>query len=415
MQVDIITIGDELLIGQVVDTNSAWMGKELNKIGLSVSRITSISDQENEIIDSIQEALKRSQIVLITGGLGPTRDDITKAALCKFFNTKLVFNEQVLSDVENRLKGRVKNINELNRNQAMVPENCTVIRNSVGTAPIMWFQHPEGIVVSMPGVPTEMKYIMEHQILPRLANIFKIGIVKHKTIHVFNIPEAVLAETISEWEDAVPSFIKVAYLPAPGKIRLRLSARGDDATKIDEAIEIQIKKLQAIIGDNIFGYDNQAPEQEVLKALKNKNQTLALAESCSGGYMSHLITSVAGASEVFKGGVVAYSNETKVNLLGVDNASIQKYGAVSRQVVEQMAQGVCKVLNTTYGVACSGIAGPTGGSAEKPVGTVWLAWAGNGKVISRKFNFGNNRERCIIQTAEAGIILLKQFIERNDI
>jgi nicotinamide-nucleotide amidase len=415
MQVDIITIGDELLIGQVVDTNSAWMGRELNKIGLSVHRITSISDKEEEILSSLEEAINRSPIVLITGGLGPTRDDITKAALCRFFNTKLVFSEEVYADVERMLKGRVHHINQLNHDQAMVPENCTIIRNPVGTAPIMWFRHAKGIVVSMPGVPIEMKQTMSDQILPRLLEKYQTGIVRHKTLHVFNIPEAVLAEMLSDWEDAVPDYIKVAYLPSPGKLRLRLSGRGEDANKIDVAIEKAIQALYPIIGDHIFGLDDQTPQQELLRLLTERDQTLAFAESCSGGYMAHLVTAVPGASAVFKGSMVAYANEVKIKLLEVDPMAIEQYGAVSRQVVEQMALGVCQALGTHYAIASSGIAGPAGGSEEKPVGTVWLAWAGHGKVKSRLFNFGSNRERTIVRTAEAGIIVLKQMIERAEL
>ena len=415
MKADIITIGDELLIGQVIDTNSAWMGRELNKIGLSVHRITSISDKEEEILSAMKEAIERSPIVLITGGLGPTRDDITKAALCRFFETKLVFNKEVYADIERMLKGRVKNINQLNHDQAMVPEKCTLIRNPVGTAPIMWFQHAKGIVVSMPGVPLEMKHAMSHQIVPRLSELFQTGVVRHKTLHVFNIPEAVLAEMLSDWEDGVPSYIKVAYLPSPGKIRLRLSGRGEDADKIDKAIENAIQALYPLIGDHIFGLDDQTPQEELLRMLIERNQTLAFAESCSGGYMAHLITAIPGASAAFKGSIVAYDNDVKCEQLGVDQAAIEKHGAVSRQVVEQMALGACKVLNTHYAIASSGIAGPTGGSADKPVGTVWLAWAGQGKVISRQFNFGQNRDRTIIRTAEAGIIVLKQLLESSEL
>ena len=415
MQVDIITIGDELLIGQVVDTNSAWMGRELNKIGLSVHRITSISDKEDEILSALTEAINRSPVVLITGGLGPTRDDITKAALCHFFDTKLVFSAAVYADVESMLKGRVKSINQLNRDQALVPEKCTVIRNPVGTAPIMWFQHDKGIVVSMPGVPIEMKQAMTHEIMPRLLEIYKSGIVRHKTLHVFNIPEAVLAEMLSDWEDAVPDYIKVAYLPAPGKLRLRLSGRGENAEQIEAAIEKAAQALYPIIGDHIFGLDEQTPQEELLRLLTKKKQTLAFAESCSGGYMAHLITAIPGASAVFKGSIVAYANEIKTEQLGVDQETIEKYGAVSQQVVEQMALGACQALNASYAIASSGIAGPAGGSEDKPVGTVWLAWAGNGKVVSRQFNFGQNRDRTIIRTAEAGIIVLKQLIEKGEL
>ncbi|WP_026475613.1 CinA family nicotinamide mononucleotide deamidase-related protein [Alkaliflexus imshenetskii] len=411
MQVDIVTIGDELLIGQVIDTNSAWMGQELNKSGFFVHRITSVSDKEDEILSVLKETTSRSSIVLVTGGLGPTRDDITKAALCKFFNTQLVFNKDVFSDIEQFLKGRVSGINQLNRDQALVPEQCTVIRNSVGTAPIMWFNHPGGVVVSMPGVPSEMKTAMTNEIVPRLSAQFDTGVVRHKTVHVFNIPEAVLAEMLAQWEDAIPDFLKVAYLPSPGKLRLRLSGRGKDASAIDAAIDKAVSALYPIIGEHIFGYDDELPQTALMNILKQKNATIAFAESCSGGYLSHLMTSIPGASAVFKGGITAYSNEIKHTLLGVENGTLASYGAVSRQVVEEMAVGALMALQSDYAIATSGIAGPDGGSQEKPVGTVWIAWAANGKVTSRMFNFGNHRERTIIRTAEAAIIVLKQMIE----
>lgn len=415
MQVEIITIGDELLIGQVVDTNSAWMGQQLNKFGFSISRITSVSDQEEEILSVLKEATERSSIVLITGGLGPTRDDITKNTLCKFFDTKLVFNQEVFSDIENFLKRRgAASINQLNRDQALVPESCIVIRNIIGTAPVMWFNHKEAVVVSMPGVPSEMKRAMEQEIIPRLKEKFVSGVVIHKTVYILNIPEAVLAEMLSDWEDSIPPFIKVAYLPSPGKIRLRLSGKGRDANIIEQTIGKAVKALYPIVGENIYEFDDQKPEEYLLKLLLNKNATLACAESCSGGYISHLITSVPGASQCFKGGIVAYANEIKAEILGVSPEDIENYGAVSSQVVEQMALGACKVLNTHYAIATSGVAGPTGGSDEKPVGTVWIAWAGNGKVISHKFLFGNNREHTIIRTAETGIIMMKQLIEKGE-
>jgi len=374
-----------------------------------------VSDSDEEIQNILNETTQRSSIVLITGGLGPTRDDITKNALCKFFNTQLIFNQDVYSDIESFLKGRVANINQLNRDQALVPENCTVIRNSLGTAPIMWFNYPNGVVVSMPGVPLEMKMAMEKDVIPRLKEKFTPGVVVHKTIHILNIPEAVLAEMLSDWEDQIPSFIKVAYLPSPGKIRLRLSGKGNDAKVIEEGINKAVISLEGIVGDNIYGFDDEKPEEALLKLLLNKKATLSFAESCSGGFMSHLITAIPGASQCFKGSVVAYANEIKIGVLGVSPKQIAMYGAVSREVVEQMAVGACKTFNSDYAIATSGIAGPTGATDEKPVGTVWIAWAAGGKVISKVFQYGNIRERTILRTAETGLIMLKKIIDNGEL
>ena len=413
MYIEIITIGDELLIGQVVDTNSAWMGRELNHAGFNVNRITSISDDETDILKTLEESTKRSQIVLITGGLGPTRDDITKSTLCKFFNTRLVFSEEIYSDVVELLSKRIGNINQLNREQALVPEDCDVIRNPVGTAPIMWFNHPNGVVISMPGVPSEMQYSMSENIIPRLVKQFQTEAIIHKTIHIYNIPESVLAEKLTDWENNLPQFIKLAYLPAFGKIRLRLTGKGDNPQLIESAIDKLVKELYPIIGDSIYGFDEESACESLLELLKNKNATIGCAESCSGGYMAHLITSVSGASQCFNGGIVAYSNHLKINLLNVSSEDLSRYGAVSKQVVEQMALGACKTLGTDYAIATSGIAGPLGGTSEKPVGTVWIAWAGNGKVESEMFQFGNIRERTIVRTAETAIIKMKLMIEKG--
>ena len=409
MQVEIITIGDELLIGQVVDTNSAWIGQQLNNAGFSVNRITSVSDQHDEIRNALNEATQRVPLVLITGGLGPTRDDITKNTLCEFFNTQLVFNQEVFSDIEAFLKGRVANINQLNRDQALVPENCTVIRNPVGTAPIMWFNYKDGVVVSMPGVPYEMKRAMEAEIIPRLKQHFTTGIILHKTIHILNIPEAVLADRLC------PAFLKVAYLPSAGKIRLRLTGKGPEREPVEKAINEAVAALYPIIGESIYGFDDELPAVALMKFLLKRNQTVSFAESCSGGYLSHLMTAIPGASDIFKGSAVAYANEIKIRLLGVSKSNIEDYGAVSQQVVEEMALGACRLFDTDYAIATSGIAGPTGGSDEKPVGTVWVAWAGNGKVLSRKYLFGNSRERTIIRSAETGLIELKLLIERGEL
>lgn len=415
MHVDIITIGDELLIGQVVDTNSAWMGQELNKNGFTVHRITSISDSRQEILDALEETTKRSQIVLITGGLGPTRDDITKGALCDFFGTELVLNEQVLKDVQSFLRGRVDSINQLNHDQALVPKSATVIRNAVGTAPILWFERNGTVVVSMPGVPSEMKRAMKEDILPRISKQFTTGVVIHKTVHIHSIPEAVLAEMLSLWEDSLPEIIKVAYLPSPGKIRLRLSSQGTVSEVLKQAINNAIEELKPIVGKNIYAYDDLLPAEGLINLLKLKEKSIGFAESCSGGLMAHLMTSIAGSSEVFKGSIVAYSNQVKTDLLEVSESNLRDFGAVSKQVVEQMAEGALKVLKTDFAIATSGVAGPGGGTPEKPVGTIWIAWASERKTESELFTFsGNSRERNILRTAEIGIIRALQMMDREE-
>lgn len=415
MHVDIVTIGDELLIGQVVDTNSAWMGQELNKHGFTVHRITSISDTHQEILDALNETTKRSRIVLLTGGLGPTRDDITKAALCEFFQTKLILNEQILEDVKYFLRGRVTHLNHLNHDQALVPESAVVIRNGAGTAPILWFDYHGAVVVSMPGVPSEMKQTMVEEIIPRLSKQFTTGIVMHRTVHIHSLPEAVLAEMLSSWEDSLPENIKIAYLPSPGKIRLRLSSQGNDANSLKQAIDSAIKGLQPIVGKYIYAYDDLLPAAGLINILKQKNKTIGFAESCSGGLMAHLLTSIPGSSEVFKGSIVAYSNEVKLSVLEVSERDLHQFGAVSQQIVEQMAKGVLKRLNTDFAIATSGVAGPGGGTPQKPVGTIWIAWASKDKIVSELFSFsGDSRERNILRTAETGIIRALQMMDREE-
>ncbi|WP_291858390.1 CinA family nicotinamide mononucleotide deamidase-related protein [Marinilabilia sp.] len=414
--VEIITIGDELLIGQVIDTNSAWMGRELNKAGFDVQRITSVRDKKEEIQDVLEKASMRAKIILMTGGLGPTRDDITKKTLCEFFNTHLVFNQEVFNDIQGFLKGRVKNINELNRSQALVPEKCEVIRNGMGTAPIMWFDYNDSVVVSMPGVPLEMKLAMSNSIIPRLKQKYQPGIIIHKTVLVHNIPEAVLAEMLTLWEDALPSEIKLAYLPAPGRIRLRLSARGTDGQRLQDQIDEAVDGLLPLIGDNIYG-EEDLPAAEIFAGFfQNTGKSLALAESCSGGHLAHLVTSVAGSSAYFKGSLVTYSNEMKQKFLGVKAKDLEQFGAVSPQVVEQMALGALKATGADYAIATSGIAGPGGGTDEKPVGTVWMAWAASGnKVVSKRFRFGKDRERNIWRTSETALIELMQMMKKGEI
>lgn len=410
MLAEIITIGDEILIGQIVDTNSAWMAEQFNLNGIEIYQITSVHDDHKHILEAIKKAAEKVDLVVITGGLGPTKDDITKDSLCEYFDTKLVFHEPTFEHIKERFSNRNIDINQLNRDQALVPGNCTVLFNKAGTAPGMWFEKNETIFVSMPGVPFEMKYLVEHEILPRLLESGKTKAIYHKTVLTQGVPESMLAEKLEDWENALPENIKLAYLPNPMSVRLRLSAMGTDESVLQNAVEEQIQKLQQIIPESIFGFDTETLAEVIGRKLKSKGKTLAVAESCTGGYISHLITSVAGSSEFFNGSVTAYSNLVKENVLGVGGKTILEFGAVSEQVAIKMALGAKRVLNSDYAVATTGIAGPTGGTEEKPVGTVWIAVASENKVFAKKFVFGNNRERNIIRSSQTALQILRRII-----
>lgn len=404
MKAEIITIGDEILIGQIVDTNSAWIAEQFNLNGIEIYQITSVHDDTEHIAEAMRIAEEKADLVILTGGLGPTKDDITKHALCDYFNTKLVFHKQTFENIKNRFKNRNIDLNKLNRDQAMLPGACTVLTNKVGSAPGMWFEKNDTIFVSVPGVPFEMKYLVENEILPRLRTNGNF----HKTVQTQGLPESMLAEKIENWETSLPENIKLAYLPNPMSVRLRLSAIGTDLEELKRLVGGEIEKLKQLIPDYIFGYDNETLGEITGRLLREKGLTLAVAESCTGGYISHLITSVPGSSEYFRGGVTAYSNEVKKSLLGVSELTLQNYGAVSSEVVREMALGVRKKLGADFAVATSGIAGPTGGTEEKPVGTVWIAIAGPENTITEKFIFGDNRERNIIRSSQTALQLLRR-------
>ena len=368
--IEIITIGDEILIGQIVDTNSAWMAVELNKAGFQVFQITSVHDDAQHITSAIASALAVNDIVLITGGLGPTKDDITKQTLCDFFDTKLIFDNSVLENVERIFRNRNITINELTRNQAYVPEKCTIIQNLVGTAPVMWFEREGKVVVSMPGVPFEMKTTMNDEIIPRLQRKFQSKPVLNQIFQVYGYGESALAIKIADWENALPDFLKLAYLPNFGIVKLRLSGTLDDGEKMRKEMERQFSLLDEILGDAII-YRNDFPiEKNLGEDLRQAKMTISTAESCTGGNIARKLTSVAGSSDYFVGSVTAYQNEMKEKLLHVSAGDLRDYGAVSQQVVEQMAKGVRMLMSTDIAVATSGIAGPAGGTEEKPVGTV---------------------------------------------
>ena len=410
MIAEIITIGDEILIGQVVDTNSAWLGEQLNLHGIEVVKISSISDKHDQIIEALALAEKHADLVLITGGLGPTKDDITKKALCDFFDCGMLKNEQVLKHVVDMLSRRNVVINSMNEEQAMVPESCTILHNPNGTAPGMWFEQIDTIFVSMPGVPFEMKDITRKEILPRLSETGRTKAIYHQTVLTYGVPESMLAEKIEDWEQALPAFIKLAYLPSQLMVRLRLSAYGENEDLLKNEVDKQIEQLKNIIPNDIFGYNGETLASATGDILKQLGKTLSIAESCTGGKIAHFFTSNAGSSTFFRGAIVAYANEVKKNQLNVQPETLNKFGAVSQEVAEQMALGVKNALGTDYAIATTGIAGPDGGTEEKPVGTVWISIAGQQKVYSKRYNFAHNRERNILRSTQSAINFLRQVI-----
>ncbi|MDR3220079.1 MAG: CinA family nicotinamide mononucleotide deamidase-related protein [Dysgonamonadaceae bacterium] len=411
MQIEIITIGDELLIGQVVDTNSVWMAQELNKAGFDVCYKTTVGDNEPDILGAFENALSRVSVVLVTGGIGPTKDDITKKTLCKFFDTRLVFDEATLETVREVISGYNKALNELTKSQAFVPENCTVIQNKMGTAPITWFEKDGKIVVSMPGVPYEMKWAMCNEIIPRLQTVFRSrGAIRHRTFWVKNYSESQLADRLETFENELPEPVKLAYLPTSGLIRLRLTGKNVDGDFLDKIMELHAGKLSDLLSTDIVSAEDADLEIILDNLLKEKGLTLGLAESCTGGKLAALFTAIPGCSAYFKGGVVSYSNEAKVSLLGVNPEDIQQYGAVSQTVVEQMVSGAGKIFGADCAIAVSGIAGPDGGTPEKPVGTVWIAVSLHNRLLSQHFLFSKSRESNILRACNNGIRMLLELI-----
>jgi len=410
MKAEIITIGDEILIGQIIDSNSAWLAEQLNLNGIEVSQILSISDNEKHILDTLSNIKNDTNFVFITGGLGPTKDDITKATLCKFFNSKLIFNEDVFKDIQKFFKLRNIPILEENRKQAELPDKCTIIRNHYGTASGMWFEQNGKTFVSMPGIPFEMKELIINGIIPKIKDEFCLPTILHRTILTHGIPESSMAKLIENWEKELDTEIKLAYLPSPEHLRLRLSISGKDKIKLKAKINNAENELKKLIGKAIFGYEKETLQEVIGNLLKEKNATLSTAESCTGGNIARLITSIKGSSAYFKGSVIAYSNEIKENILKVKSDDIVKYGAVSKEVVEQMALGVKKLFNTDYAIATSGIAGPDGGTDEKPIGTTWIAVAGPNKTIVKKYTFGNRRDINIRRASSKSLDKLRKLI-----
>lgn len=410
IKAEILTIGDEILIGQIVNTNAAWMAQQMNLAGYSVVHMTTVSDDGLSIKRAIDQAFGRSDIVLMTGGLGPTKDDITKKTLSEYFNSSLVVNEEALNHVRAFFAARGYELTETNYYQAEVPEDCVVLKNNHGTAPGMLFENEEKVLVSMPGVPLEMKNLMKEKVLPYLSQKFKGQEILHKTIMTHGMGESHLSDRIRDWEEALPGHVKLAYLPRPGVVRLRLSVAGDDRIKLEAEIEEQVRHLWKLIPELIFGFDDEPFEKVIGKLLTKHQQSLSTAESCTGGSIASRITSVPGSSGYFKGSVVAYENSVKKMVLNVSEKDLESDGAVSQVVVEQMAVGARNLLKTDFSIATSGIAGPDGGRDEKPVGTVWIAVASEKEVRSKKFQFGNNRERNIERSVLSGLNMLRLML-----
>jgi nicotinamide-nucleotide amidase len=418
MKTEIISIGNELLIGQVVNTNASWMAEQMNLAGFWVDRITVVPDEMEEIASILNEAKERSSVVLVTGGLGPTKDDITKEVLCHFFSTRLVFHEEAFRDIEHLFHTRGIKVTELNRKQAELPENCKPIPNPNGTARGMWFSkeddHGKTDFIFMPGVPFEMKPMMLESVIPVLIKNYLKNTIYHKTVLTQGIGESFLSVLIEKWEDNLPENIRLAYLPQPGIVRLRLTGRGNDAIAVRNQVEEEVKSLVKIIPEYFFGFDDDRLEVIIGELLQKKSSTLATAESCTGGYIAHLITSVPGSSKYYKGSIIAYSNEIKEDELGVSSESLVKFGAVSEEVVTGMARGIRKKFNVDYAIATSGIAGPDGGTTGKPVGTTWIAIATPEKTIASRYLFGEERERNIRKTALQALNLLRKEIGNID-
>lgn len=413
MQAEIITIGDEILIGQIIDSNSTFIAKELNKIGVSVYQITSIQDDKEHILNAMEEAGNRSSVVIITGGLGPTKDDVTKHTLCDYFGDELVMDQLVLEHIEVLFKKYISTpISELNRKQALVPSRATVLHNAYGTAPGLWMEKGKTVYVSLPGVPMEMKNLISASVLPMIMEKYDRPFILHRTILTYGLGESALAEKLEDWEDGLPSFIKLAYLPNLGKVRLRLSARGLDKGEVVSAVNEEVGKLYTLIGDIIYGEEEEASvEAQIATLLTEKHLTLATAESFTGGRIAEEITSIPGASQYFKGSVVSYATETKIKLLEVPKELIQEHSVVSAEVALAMAKNVRNILDTDFAIATTGNAGPTKGDSDADVGTVYIAISTPKRTFAEKFNMGNHRERVVEKSVNKAFeLLLKEIL-----
>jgi len=408
---EIVTIGDEILYGQITDTNSQWLGEQFGLLGIKVKRKISVGDELEELLQIFQESESRADIILLTGGLGPTSDDITKPALCHFFSCELKLDQDVLTHVTEFFTRRNRPMLDVNKQQAAIPEVASVLFNKLGTAPGLWIERKGKVFIALPGVPYEMKEIMLSGGLPRLKAFFQPPVIVHKVIRTIGVGESFLAEMMKEWEANLPIAIKLAYLPSYGGVKLRLTSKGNNQATIEKDIEVQVRLLESLIGAHIFGYGDTELQQAIGEMLKEKNLTLATAESCTGGAVASIITSVSGSSEYFLGSVVAYSNEVKKNLLGVKAETLDNYGAVSEQTVKEMAEGVRLLLGSDIGVSTSGVAGPSGGSDDKPVGTVWIAYSDKSKTITKKLQLTSERSLNIKLTTMQVLNMIRENVK----
>jgi len=415
MKATIVTIGDEILIGQIVDTNSGFIAKSLDKIGIQITEMLSISDDKNHILDTFASLQNKVDLVIITGGLGPTKDDITKHTFCDYFEDTLVVNQAVLAHVTELIEGFYKRpITQLNKDQALVPSKCEVLFNKMGTAPGMWMKKENTVYISLPGVPYEMKYLIEEVIVPKIIKEYERPFIIHKTILTYGQGESIIAERIEVWENNLPEFIKLAYLPAPGRVRLRLSARGTDKKLLEKTIEENVHSLTKIIGDIIVGFDEDETIEVVLgRLLTKQRKTISTAESCTGGKIAERITSVAGASNYFRGSVVSYATDTKITVLGVNPQTIKEHTVVSAKVAIEMAIGIQKLMQTDYAIATTGNAGPAKGDADATIGTVFIAIATPNSVFSEEFNFGQPREKVIDRATNKAFEIVMAAILKN--
>jgi len=415
MKAAIVTIGDEILIGQIVDTNSAFIAKSLDRIGVEIHEMISISDDKKHILDTFLKLQNNVDLVLITGGLGPTKDDITKKTFCDYFEDELIVNQDVLAHVTKLIEGFYKRtITQINIDQALVPSKCTVLHNQVGTAPGMWMKKDNTVFISLPGVPFEMKYLVENVIIPKVVREYKRPYIIHKTIMTYGQGESMVAERIEDWENSLPEFIKLAYLPAPGRVRLRLSARGTEKELLEKAIAENVISLTKIIGEIIVGFDeDETLETVVGKFLTQQKKTISTAESFTGGKIAQLLTSISGASNYFKGSVVSYATETKISVLGISEELIKEHSVVSAQVAKQMAINIKNIMKTDYAIATTGNAGPTKGDSNAEVGTVFIALATPTEVVVEEFDFGQPREKVIDRAVNKSMEMLRKEILKN--